>query len=490
MILGSFVFFLVIFFIIGISSSLVAQRTAGDYYLASRTASPIFVGLSAMSTNNSGYMFIGLMGYTYIVGLDIVWLLFGWIVGDFFTSFFIHRKLQQISERRGALTFAQAISQWSNSVASGNFAFIRLLIALISIVFLSIYAAAQLNAGGKSFEALFDFPQVWGAFLVAVMVAVYCFAGGIRASMWTDVAQTMVMLFSMAILAIVAITATGGLAASYAALAAIPNYLDLFPYDNLPFSSSAFSFIGAPLFIFGWLVSGFCAAGQPHIMVRFMTMQNSTQFTAVRWWYYGFYTLFAFFAVIVGLMTRIHLPDIGTMDAELVLPTMARNLLPEIIVGAMLAGIFAAIMSTADSLLLSCSSALTHDLMPEKFETPLEMKLATLGMTGFAFGVAWYAISAGGQNVFTLVQFAWAGMGAAFGPLLLLLSLGKKIKPTLAFTMIITGLVVVIGWRQLDLPLNMFNDGVAGVIASFFVWVFLVKWEKYSNIGKWIKIQN
>lgn len=435
-------------------------------------------------------MFIGLMGYTYIVGLDIVWLLFGWIVGDFLTSFFIHRKLRKISEDSGALTFAQAIAEWSSNAASGNFAFIRLLIATISIVFLSIYAAAQLNAGGKSFEALFDFPQVWGAFLAAIMVAVYCFAGGIRASMWTDVAQTMVMLFSMSALAIVTITSAGGIAASYAALAAVPNYLDLFPYDNLPLSNSSFSFIGAPLFVFGWLVSGFCTAGQPHIMVRFMTMKDSEQITTVRWWYYSFYTLFACFAVIVGLMTRIHLPDIGTMDAELVLPTMARNLLPEIIVGAMLAGIFAAIMSTADSLLLSCSSALTHDLMPEKFETPAKMKLATLGITGVAFGIAWYAIYTGGQNVFTLIQFAWAGMGAAFGPLLLLLSLGKKIQPSLAFAMIITGLGVVIGWRQLGLVLNMFNDGVAGVIAAFFVWGVVKTIEKYSIISKWTKIQN
>ena len=474
MILASFILFLALFFLIGVSSTLKSKSTASDYYLASRSVPPVFVGLSAMSTNNSGYMFVAFMGYTYMVGLEVAWLLFGWIVGDFATSLFVHRKLRKITEEQGSLTFAQAIANWGK----GNWQIVRLAIALTSLMFLSIYAAAQFNAGGKSLEALFDLPSIWGASLVAIMVAVYCISGGIRASLWTDVAQTLVMLVSMAVLSIAAISAAGGIDASYQALAAQGDFLDLFPYDTLPLKDSFLSFVGAPLFVFGWIVSGFCAAGQPHIMVRFMTMENSNQLVRVRVWYYGIYILFAIFAMVVGLMTRVHLPEIGTMDAELVLPTMAAKLLPEFMVGVMLAGIFAAIMSTADSLLLSCSSALTHDILPRKFETKKEMQLATLGITVFALAVAGYAIVFGGQSVFRLTQFAWAGMGSAFAPLLLLLSLRQELKQNVALTMMAAGLSAVIIWNQLGLPVNMFNDGVAGVGAAFLVWG---AWRTWSS---------
>ena len=454
---------------IGLSSTFKSKPTAGDYYLASRSVSPIFVGLSAMSTNNSGYMFVGFMGYSYIVGLDAVWLLFGWILGDFTTSLFVHRKLRDISEAHGALTFAQALSRWGGE----NFQLIRVVVAIISLVFLSIYSAGQLNAGGKSLEALFGLSTVWGALLVAVMVAFYCIFGGIRASLWTDVAQTLVMLLAMAVLAFACLANSGGISGSYAALSAIPDRLNLLPSGSLLFGDST---LAIATFIFSWIISGFCAAGQPQIMVRFMTMQNSMQLNNVRAWYYGVYILFGFFAMVVGLMTKVYFPSLNGMDAEFILPTMADRLLPDIMVGLMLAGIFAAIMSTADSLLLSCSSALTHDIMPEKFETPFEMKFATLGITLFAFGVAWYAIAYGGQNVFRLTQFAWAGMGAAFGPLLLLLGLRQTITPKLALTMIVTGLTSVVVWSQLGLAaanevgVVTFSEGIAGVGASFLVW--------------------
>lgn len=439
-----------------------SRPSASDYYLASREASPMLVGLSAFSTNNSGYMFVAFMGYTYVVGADAVWLLIGWIVGDLKTSLFVHGKLRAISQDKGALTFAQALASWGGE----NFKIIRIVVALTSLIFLSIYAAAQLSAGGKSLEALFDLPTIWGALLVAVMVAAYCFAGGIRASLWTDGAQTLVMVVAMGILAITAIANLGGVAASIDALNVYPDRLNILPSGELLFDSVL-------VFILSWMIAGFCAVGQPHIMVRFMAMRDSNQIAAVRAWYYGTYALFGVFAMIVGLLTKVYFPDIGEGDAEFILPQMAQILLPDIMVGLMLAGIFAAIMSTADSLLLSCSASITHDLLPEKFESPLEMKLATLGVTVFVFCLAWYAIEFGGQNVFRLVQFAWSGMGAAFGPLLLVLSLRQPLDYKISLAMIVTGLTVVVSWTQLGLPLGnangeaAFNEGLAGVTAAF-----------------------
>ena len=471
MVLGSFIFFLAMFFLIGMSSSLKNRHNSEDYYLASRDVSPILVGLSAMSTNNSGYMFIGFMGFAYQTGFSVVWLIFGWIWGDFLTSLFVHRHLRRISQQKGRLTFASALASWQGEILP----YMRLAIALISLIFLSIYAAAQINAGGKALEALFGLSSLWGALLVAVMIAFYCVAGGIRASLWTDLAQTFTMMGAMMVLAIAALIAQGGVGASYEALSAYDGFLHWFPYSELPFGLSQYWIAGALMFIFGWLISGFCAAGQPHIMVRFMTMRSEKDLVAVRFWYYGFYALFGILAIIVGLLTKLQNFDV-LADPEMVLPKMASQLLPDILVGLMLAGLFAAIMSTADSLILSCSSALTHDIFPKRFETIKEMKMATLGVTLFALLVASYAIVVGGANVFRITQFAWAGMGAGFGPLLLLLALGQKISEKQALTMMAVGLAVVIGWNLAGLPRNLFTDGVMGVGASFLVWA-LWKWS-------------
>ena len=471
MILASFIFFLTVFFAIGMSAVLRNRQTIGDYYIASRSVSPLFVGLSAVATNNSGYMFIGIMGFTYVTGLSVFWLLFGWIAGDFLTSLYIHRNLRVESASKDELTFAGAIAHWGGR----NFQIARLMIALIALVFLSIYAASQLNAGGKALEALFGLPAATGAVLVAVMVAFYCMAGGIRASIWTDVAQSFVMLVSMGILAITAVVVSGGLSATYTQLAAVPNYLDLFPYRDLAFAGSSFWFLGALLFVIGWMFSGFCVVGQPHVMIRFMAMRDVGEFNAARGWYYSFYILFGLLTISVGLLTRIHLPEISGLDIdpELVLPMMALNLLPGVLVGLMLAGVFAATMSTTDSLVLSCSSALTHDLLPRRFDTTFQVKLTTLGITLFSLGLAWYAQVYGGATVFTLTQFAWAGMGAAFGPILLLLSLKQKMTEPQALAMMVSGIFVVIMWRVLELPMGMFHEGVAGISTAFIVWALV-----------------
>lgn len=449
----SFVVCLGLILMIGLSSVFLSRGTKSDYYLASRDVSPMFVGLSAVATNNSGYMFIGVMGFTYTVGLSAVWLMVGWIVGDFVASLFIHRHLRRRSEAENEVTFAGAISSWHGT----NFRLLRVLIALITLAFLGAYAAAQMSAGGKALQALLGWPPATGAIISAVMVAGYCMAGGIRASIWTDVLQSAIMIVAMVLLGYIAINAAGGIDASYEKLAAVPGFLDWFPSD-LPFGD----FWGPALFALGWLFAGFSVAGQPHIMVRFMTLDNDDRLAHTRAWYYGFFTLFYGLATVVGLMTKIHLPDIGGMDPELVLPTMAIELMPPLLVGLMLAGIFAATMSTADSLVLSCSSALTHDLMPQRMEKPFHLKLVTIMITAFALAIA----LSGTQSVFSLVILAWSLLGASFAPLLVLLARDVKLSEPHAIIMVLAGAMTVILWRELGWQSYIF-EGMPGIIAGF-----------------------
>ncbi|MFT5795791.1 MAG: sodium/proline symporter, partial [Ulvibacter sp.] len=366
----SFVFFLLIFVIIGVLSTVVNKHTSSDYLLANHSVKPWLVALSAVATNNSGFMFIGMIGYTYSYGISSIWLMIGWIAGDFVSSLFIHKKLRITTKNKGVLSFAGAISKW------GNFDYkkLRIYLGVITIIFLGIYAAAQLNAGSKALHILFGWDYKVGAIVGATIVLLYCFAGGIRASIWTDAAQSFVMIFAMGLLCITAISEIGGISDLLSRTQSVSNdYISLFP-QNLEINS----FIGPLLFVLGWFFAGIGVIGQPHIMVRFMAMDQPNNITKVRGYYYSFYTLFYVLTILVGITARILLPDVNNFDAELALPTLANSLLPEILVGLILAGLFAATMSTADSQILSCTAAVTCDFKSGKKLSYLMTKLVTV----------------------------------------------------------------------------------------------------------------
>ncbi len=163
--ISSFVFFLGLFVFIGILSVYKSRGTKQDYYLASSSISPALVGLSAVATNNSGYMFIGVIGYTYATGLASIWLMIGWIAGDFMASTFIHSRLRKATEKTGEVSYAGVLSNWYGNDR------LQHLIGLISLVFLLAYASAQLVAGSKALHVLFEWPSWAGAVMGAIMVA-------------------------------------------------------------------------------------------------------------------------------------------------------------------------------------------------------------------------------------------------------------------------------------------------------------------------------
>ncbi len=222
----SFIGFLLLFTCIGLSSAWRSRGTKEDYYLASGDVPPWLVGLSAVATNNSGYMFIGVIGYTYATGLASIWLMIGWIAGDFLASLYIHRRLRAATSESGEISYAGVLSNWYGQ----NHRSLQRLIGIISLVFLLTYASAQLVAGGKALHVLLDWPLWSGAVAGAILVCLYCFAGGIRASIWTDAAQAIVMIFSMALLLGSAMFVVGNPAKLMTALHKInPALVSLFP---------------------------------------------------------------------------------------------------------------------------------------------------------------------------------------------------------------------------------------------------------------------
>lgn len=447
-----FISVLLLFAAIGISSAQKKKSNTKDYLLAGQDVKPWLVGLSAVATNNSGYMFIGMIGYTYKVGLESIWLMVGWIVGDFIGSIYVYGKLRYISDRHKILSFGSLVANNKGK----NIRSVQFLAGIVSLVFLSTYAAAQFTAGGKALYATLQWDQSIGVVMSAVLVVLYCFAGGIRASIWTDAAQSIVMVFAMGLLLVYAVMDQGGWSDTWIKLGEVST-------DYLTIIDSSKSLPMAILFLLGWLFAGFGVVGQPHIMVRYMTLDKPENIGKVRLYYYTWFTGFYALAIGVGLLSRIVLTQQGDFDPELALPLMSVQLLPDYLAGIMLAGILAATISTADSLIISCTASLSNDVFPRFKQHYLASKLFTIGITVFAVGIALW----GRSSVFEIVIYAWAVLGTIFGPVITLRMIGKYIDKKTTLAMMISACAVTVVWNLTGLGLTVVYEMMPGIVTGF-----------------------
>lgn len=437
----SFCAFLLLFSAVGIYSTTRSRPSTEDYLLAGREVSPWLTALSSVATNNSGFMFIGLLGFTYRFGVQAVWLQLGWVLGDLIVWLWVHRRVRELSGRLGVASVPELLG------TDGTGARVNGIIAptaLLTFFFLAGYAAAQFKAGSTALTAMFGWEPWLGACLGAGIVVLYCFSGGLRASIWTDAAQALVMLGSMTVLVLTAAAQVGGpVALSTALQAQDPDLVRWIPQD--------LSF-GFGLYLLGFVFGGLGAIGQPHILVRSMAIRSPEDISRARGIYFAWFVPFNVVAVLAGLYGRVLLPDLiagvdpaaAASAAEQTLPRLTTLLLPEVLIGLVLAGLFSATMSTADSQVLACSAAVTHDLAPRWRESYFASKLATLCVTALALTLALSA----DEGVFDLVLSAWSALGASLGPLLLLRVFGRPVSPKLALTMMLAGLATVFGWES------------------------------------------
>ncbi|MDY7023024.1 MAG: sodium/proline symporter, partial [Cyanobacteriota bacterium] len=190
----TFVLFLLFFTCVGIYSATQKQSTTSDYLLASRSVNPWFTALSAMATGQSGLLFIGQVGFAYTSGISSLWLTLGWAFGDYMAWLFCFQKLRELSEETNTETVPAFLGQ-----NTGN-RWITVVSGLITLGFLGSYAAAQLIAGSKALNTVFGWNYQLGIIMGAIVVVIYCFSGGIRASIWTDAVQATIMIGSLILL--------------------------------------------------------------------------------------------------------------------------------------------------------------------------------------------------------------------------------------------------------------------------------------------------
>ncbi len=450
----TFIFFLLLFTGVGTYAATRKQATTTDYLLASRQVSPWLTALSAMATGQSGLLFIGQVGFAYKIGISSIWLTLGWAVGDYLAWYFVFQPLRQLSEATASDTVSAFLAQ---NIKGSRL--IALFSAFITLVFLGSYAAAQLIAGSKALNTVFGWNYNLSIIVGAIIVVIYCFSGGIRASIWTDALQGILMLGSLLLLLIVAVKQCGGILTLWQSLGNIDPNLSNFSPRSLP--------LGFIPFFIGWIVAGFGVVGQPHIMVRAMAIDSAKHMGFARNLKTSLGLINSFSALGIGLSARVLLPDLLTNgDPELALPYLALELLPTILIGLILAGLFSATMSTADSQILSCSAALTQDIFPTVANSYNFAKIGTLTVTGVILIIA----LAGNNNVFALVTFSWSALASGLGPLLLIKVWQQPVNRVTAIAMMTIGLAMALIWNLGFNLSGVIYEVLPGMVAGMVVY--------------------
>jgi len=448
---GSFILFMTAFAGIGLASMLVKEDTTDDYLVAGRGMHPALAALSAVSTWNSGYMFIGFIGFTFTMGYSIVWIAFGSMAGQIVAWIWLYKFIQESANERGLRSLSSLVSEATGSPEAK-------LAAILSILFLSVYAAAQLTSGGKALYVMLGWSEAIGILIGFVLVVAYCYAGGIRASIWTDAAQSSVMIIGSTLLCWVALGEIGGFSGLHSGLEAQnANLTSIVPAD-LGF--------GVTLWAFAFFLGGLSVAGQPQVVTRVMTLGSDKDRKTAMLWFFAWQTPFLLIMTIIGLSSRVVFTG-SDFDPELGLPMLAMETLGPFWVGLILASIFAATMSTADSQVLACTAAFTDDVMPEISQDHKKTKAVTLGVAAFATAISIFGLYVpGGDSVFSLVVLAVYGLGSIFVPILIIRWAEYEPDTTHTIAMMVAALTGVIAWRLMGLNDEVF-ESIPGMGAAF-----------------------
>ncbi|REJ79459.1 MAG: sodium/proline symporter [Acidobacteria bacterium] len=435
-----FIAYLLALVLIGVLSARSSSEGVSSYFLAGRSLNRWVVALSAVASGRSAWLLLGFVGVAYTNGITAMWAAVGYITVECLMFFFYAPRLREYTEENDCIT----IPDFFAAKLGDPHGHLRGLLVLIIAVFMVAYVSAQFVAGGKAFFSSFGIDQTTGVFLTAAIILTYTILGGFVAVSKTDVIQAFCMLIALVVLPIVAIVNFGGWnTVAQAAVAWAPggSFFD-------PWAAGA----GA---IIGWLGIGLGSPGNPHIVVRFMSIRKREDL-----WFAAFIGTFwnivlAAGALLIGISAKAYFPFSDSLpggDPEQAFPYLASEMLPPLLFGLIIAAIFSAIMSSADSQLLVAASGIVRDFYQKLWlsdeEIP-EKKLVLLSRTVVAVLVILALIFGffAEDVVFWLVLFAWAGLGATIGPTSLLAMFWRRTTRAGVMAGMITGGILVVCWK-------------------------------------------
>ncbi|PAV26786.1 sodium/proline symporter [Tamilnaduibacter salinus] len=437
----TFVVYIVMMLVIGY---IAWRRTSNlsDYILGGRSLGPLPSALSAGASDMSGWLLLGLPGYAYAAGYEAVWIAVGLLAGTWLNWLFVARRLRLYSLSAGdSLTLPSYFENRFND----NTRILRVICAVFILLFFLFYTSSGLVAGGKLFETVFGLDYTIAVLIGTLAVVSYTFFGGFLAVAWTDVIQGLLMFAALLIVPMLAINYAGGWDATQAAMEA----------KNPEFLSALTGTDGAALGIMsiasllGWGLGYF---GQPHILARFKAIRSEDDIPTARRIAVIWSGLGLLGALLVGF-AAIGYFDNPLEDGEKAFMLLVNALFHPVVAGVLLAAILAAIMSTADSQLLVSSSALAEDFYKAIFRRDASQeelvwvgRFAVVGIAVIACILAFDRDS----KVLTLVSYAWAGFGAAFGPALIFSLFWKRMTKIGALAGIVVGGVTVVIWGNVS----------------------------------------
>ena len=414
-----------------------------DYMLGGRQLHPFTAALSAGASDMSGWLLMGLPGALYMNGLVEAWIAVGLTLGAGLNWFFVAPRLRQYTQIAGN---AITVPSFFGNRLHDRTHILRIAAGVIILVFFTFYVSSGMVAGGVFFESMFGGRYVTGMLLVAGVTIVYTLFGGFLGASYTDVVQGLIMLVSLLVVPITAMVVVGGPVAMFESVREVD--------ANFGSMTAGGTFIG----IISSLAWGLGYFGQPHIIVRFMALRSSRDaryglVVGMSWMVLC--VLGAVFTALAGLAFFQQNADAvltDTKNGESVFLDLAQILFHPLIAGLLLAAVLAAIMSTISSQLIVSSSALVEDLV-----RGVGITLSAKGaLWGGRIGVLTVSIIAlllaldPESSVLGLVAFAWAGFGAAFGPIVLLSLFWRRLTAAGAGAGMVAGAGVAFVWGQFE----------------------------------------
>ncbi|WP_273127863.1 sodium/proline symporter PutP [Metabacillus sp. HB246100] len=455
-VLVTFIIYLIGMLGIGIAAYRMTSNLS-DYVLGGRRLGPGVAALSAGASDMSSWLLLGLPGAVYASGgMNQIWIAVGLAVGAYLNWQFVAKRLRSYTEvANDSITIPDF---FENRFKDGS-KLLRVISALVILLFFTFYTSSGMVGGAKLFEASFGLSYTQALWIGAIVIISYTFLGGFLAVSWTDFIQGILMFLALIIVPIVAINKIGGWGETVNQVGQIdPIYLD------------AFSGMSA-LAIISLLAWGLGYFGQPHILTRFMALRSKNDVPKARM-IGTIWMVFALFgAIFTGFAGIAYFADNPISDGEQVFILFTQVLFDPWVSGILLAAILAAIMSTIDSQLLVSSSAVAEDFYKAILRKDAsEKELVWVGRISVAV-IALIAIllaSNPDSSVLDLVSYAWAGFGAAFGPVIILSLFWKRMNRWGALAGMIVGAATVVIWKILSTPeLNEAGEVITEAVIPF-----------------------
>ena len=462
----AFLVYLIILIIIGLWTSRF-NKTLDDFLIAGRKLGTWPVAISAEASDMSGWLVMGLPGRGFVYGIGALWTSIGAAFGTLFNWSIIAKRLRRFTAKLRSITIPDFLEDRYNDKTH----VIRAISTCIITIFMVAYVSVQLVASGKILSEAFGWDYHSALILGFAIITFYTLMGGFFAVAWTDVFQGLLIVGILIILPIVGIIRLGGLGAIFSEVGKV----------NTDALSPGFGYGGLLFLLFAFVSMSwfFGYPGQPHILTRYMAIKDEKKILNS--------TIIGMIWVIISLWGAVLIGIIGLAffkglpDPEKVMPLLAMYLLPEWAAGIVIAAITAAIMSTADSQLLVATSSVVEDVYHKLINPNVNQKKLVMfsRISVLLLSVIAFLLALQGGIIYFLVAFAWGGLAASFGPLIILSLWWRRTNKWGAIAGMISGAVTVIIWDKLGIA-NIFAKSLSsdliipGMIPAFFISLFFV----------------